>query len=276
VAWQPVGGMERWETAQVLKQWECFVKNQQWTCRYCGLVNVGGVKCTGKYAGTVPTGGPGKAGNNALAEYAYFLSKSQSAPSVCPTDRSGWFDEVAIKQWRAPLRDNPIPCMAQRCVHFSHVNQSDQVLAFPRSVWNGPVGPITNSARHYLPGAMLGHQTVGDSCPKCKNGLDTVAYDEHVHPMMHSWWVMEALYWFKVDIHNKKMLHLNRDSSDERYAFLKRSVDALFEADIGDFVYTCRDGFTQSIPFKSVLIRMKQWLDDPANYLRRFTKSTVA
>ena len=167
----------------------------------------------------------------------------------------------------------PNRCQAQRCVHSSHLNRSEQVLSFPREKWTGKKGVITNTETFFLPGAMLGHQTIAKYCPKCQQQLKTLTLDPHICEVLHSWWIIESLYWLKAEIYNKKMQHLTQRDSINRYMFLKQKVNHLMSLSIDDYVYTAKNGFTMSVPFKNIIVHIKQWLDQEEKYIKRFEKN---
>ena len=45
---------------------------------------------------------------------------------------------------------------------------------------------------------------------------------------------------------------------------------------IDDYVHMAKDGFTMSVPFKNIVIHIKQWLDKEENYIMRFEKNPPA
>lgn len=273
VAWVSHNRVKSLTTVEVFRQFKTYIRHQKWKCRYCKHVNHGGFECTGTYRLSYPIGGPSKTNDNVLLEYIYFLTKTQHAhPRVLPFRQpTDWLDTEALAQWK----ESGIPsrCRAQRCVHSSHLNHSEQVLSFPREKWRGARGIITNTETFFLPGAMLGHQTIGTFCPKCIQQLKILPLDAHVREVLHSWWIIESLYWLKVDIYNKKMQHLTPKDSMGRYLSLKQKVDYLMGLNIDDYVHTAKDGFTLSVPFQNILLQIKQWLDQKENYTKRFEKN---
>lgn len=273
VAWSSHNRVKTLTTSELFRQFKNYIRHQTWKCRYCKHVNHGGFKCNGIYNLSFPVGGPSKTNNNALSEYIYFLSKSQHAkPQVLPFKQPfGWLDVEAMAQWKKS--GFPSRCQAQRCVHTSHLNHSEQVLSFPREKWPGTPGIITNTETFFLPGAMLGHQTIAKFCPKCQNQLKTLPLDPHIREVLHSWWIIESLYWLKAEIYNKKMQHLTLKDSANRYLLLKQKVEQLISLNIDDYVYTAKDGFTMTVPFKNIVVHMKQWLDQEENYIKRFEKN---
>lgn len=276
VAWASHDIVKTLTTAELFRQFKNYIRHQTWKCRYCKHVNHGGFKCNGHYNLSFPIGGPSKTNNNALSEYIYFLSKSQHAqPRVLPFKQPiGWLDMEALAQWKQS--GVPSPCQAQRCVHTSHLNHSEQVLSFPRDKWPGTRGIITNTQTFFLPGAMLGHQTIAKFCPKCQQQLKSLPLDPHIREVLHSWWIVESLYWLKAEIYNKKMQHLTPKDSANRYILLKQKVDQLMSLYIDDYVHMAKDGFTMSVPFKNIVIHIKQWLDKEENYIMRFEKNPPA
>ena len=258
-----------------------YIDNQKWKCRYCNTINQGSNKCSGIYYGQLPCGGPPKASNNVLAEYEYFLSKPASCPpTILPFKHEqhlGWHDNKFLQHYQYKLQHSPRPCNARRCVHFTHINQSDQILSFPRAQWTfWDKIYINNTEQFFLPGAMLGHQTTSSACycPKCRNNLnDYIPMSKTIQEKVeHSWWLIETLYWLKVDIYNKKMQKLNDIDATARYYYLKNEIEKLYSSKIQDFFYFSGNGISQSIPFNNILILMKEWINKKYNYDIRFDK----
>ena len=275
VAWLSHGTQKTLATDELIRQFKNYIQQQKWKCRYCKHVNNGGFNCNGTYDLSFPIGGPSKTNGNVLLEYIYFLTKSQTHPRVTPFVQSTtWLDIEAMEQWKG--QGIPIKCQAQRCVHSTHLNHSEQVLSFPREKWPGTPGIITNTETFFLPGAMLGHQTFGNFCPKCQQPLKTLPLDQHIAEVLHSWWIIESLYWIKVDIYNKKMLHLTEKDSTDRYIILKKKVEYLMNLPTDDYVYIAKNGFTMTVPFKNIVIQIKHWLDREENYMKRFEKNPTA
>jgi hypothetical protein len=93
--------------------------------------------------------------------------------------------------------------------------------------------------------------------------------------MEHSWWVIEVLYWLKVDIYNKKMQKLPMIEADARYEYLKNEINNLQEKDILDFVYYSSHGMSQSVPFHNILKMICLWISDKSKYDTRFERKKV-
>ena len=280
VAWK-AGIIEYWSIENVIKYNKLYIENQKWKCRYCNTINQGSNKCSGLYYGQLPTGGPPKASNNVLTEYEYFLSKPSSCPPVLfpfkDQKNLAWHNPQFLHDYQHKIQKKPTPCNGIRCVDFSHINQSDQVLSFPRAQWTfWDKTYITNTEQFFLPGAMLGHQTTTTACycPKCRNKL--TQYNPLIKTIQqkveHSWWIVEILYWLKVDIYNKKMQKLNEKDALKRYLYLKDEIHKLYCSDTKDFIYFLNNGINQSIPFKHILINVCNWINDKYNYDTRFDK----
>ena len=88
----------------------------------------------------------------------------------------------------------------------------------------------------------------------------------------HSWWIIEVLYWLKVDIYNKKMQKLSDIDADKRYTFLLDAVNKLNTLSIQDFVYYGENGSYQTIPFNNILKNMLDWMSDRNKYDTRFER----
>ena len=284
VAWK--GNItEIWNISNILKYNKNYILNQQWKCRYCGAINQGTNRCRGVYKGQLPRGGPPKANDNVLAEYEYFLTKTTSCPPIIyPFNNEqylGWHDVTYRNNFEKKFQNNYHECNAVRCVDFSHMNQSDQILSFPRTQWSDWSKTfITNSEQFYLPGAMLGHQTTSSECicPKCRQELHSYPYvvlNEIRLKTEHSWWLIELLYWLKVDIYNKKMQKLSEKESLKRYLYLKNEILKLHKLNIKDFVYYFDDGTKQSIPFNNILKILWDWIQDKNKYYNRFDRKKI-
>ena len=248
----------------VLEQYDRCILKQQWKCRYCNHVNQSSTVCSGIYHGQLPSGGPKKANNSVLGEYEYFLSRNYGfLPCVLPFDcepHIGWCLTGPVVQ--------PRRCGARRCIHPAHINRSDQILSFPRAPWQGGV---QNTAQHYLPGAMLGHQVTSAAvaCPKCRHP----APNPHIQTddREHAWWVIESLYWLKVDIYNKKMQSLSGSDADDRYKMLLDAVDKLKHMCIGEYTHV-DGGCFQTVPYNRILAQIGTWLSDRKRYDQRFER----
>ena len=57
------------------------------------------------------------------------------------------------------------------------------------------------------------------------------------------------------------------------FILLKQKVEHLMSLNIDDYVHTAKDGFTMSVPFKNIVLHIKQWLDQEENYTKRFEKN---
>lgn len=254
------------------------ILNQQWKCRYCNHINDGGIICKGISKGKMPSGGPKKVNNHVLSEYSYFVSKTFSCqPNIRPFQHETeleWFDPTAIKTYENIVKDKP--CHARRCIHYSHINQSDQILSFPRVKWNH-TKYIKNTYQYFLPGSMLGHQVTQSEhiCSKCKNHVQNcinIQKNSFRYQIEHSWWILEVLYWFKVDIYNKKMQKLNQEQSYKRYQEILKSIHIMFNSNIEDFIYHGKNGFYQTNKFSNILKTLYIWMNDIKNYTNRFNK----
>jgi hypothetical protein len=282
VAWKSSGIKERWTIPNLVEVNKNYIDKQKWKCRYCNFINQGTDTCQGTYYGQLPHGGPPKAQNNVLMEYEYFLSKPTGCPPVLypfPNEQQlGWHDDAARDRFQTRAGTVSSPCKARRCVHFSHINQSDQILSFPRAQWTqwGKTY-VSNTEQFYLPGAMLGHQTTQNECvcPKCRNPFhrsSPVSATKWRTNIEHSWWIIEILYWLKVDVYNKKMQKLNREESEVRYEFLKSEVSKLHACYTSDFVYCLENSSQQTVPFNNILKDMWVWLNDKGKYDARFER----
>lgn len=255
-----------------------FILNQEWKCRYCGHINKGGLTCKGISQGNMPSGGPKKANNNALSEYEYFVTKTFSCqPNIYPFKYEfnlGWYELNNIKKYTQIVKGKP--CNAKRCIHYSHINQSDQILSFPRIKWNDNKY-IKNTYQYFLPGCMLGHQITCNEniCSKCRNQINipnNIPINIFRKEIEHSWWILELLYWLKVDIYNKKMQKLNIEQANQRYIELINSIKKLYTYETEDFVYHGKNGFYQTNTFKNILNVLNEWMKDKKNYIFRFNK----
>lgn len=285
VAWKSDSRTVCYTPAELEKLNNTYILNQKWKCRYCNNINQGSNVCSGIYFGQLPHGGPPKANNNVLAEYEYFLSK----PTGCPPtmypfgneQHLAWHNPQARAEFQTSIQQQRAPCRAKRCVHFSHINQSDQILSFPRAQWTDwGKTYVTNTEQFYLPGAMLGHQTTSEEtiCPKCRN--DVLPFLTPVCSKIrarteHSWWIIEILYWIKVDIYNKKMQKLSPEDATVRYEYLKQEIETLEKKHILDFVYYASNGISQSVPFRNILKLISVWMSDKSKYDSRFERKKV-
>ncbi len=271
------------DVIDALKKYSNYVQNQKWKCRYCDHVNEKTSTCMGTYYGKLPSGGPIKTNNCAVVEYEYFVSKGGSCqPSLLPFESEphlGWYDIHGRSQFQEYYFLHPTKCLAKRCTDFQHTNNSDQVLSFPRTTWADKMNvKITNTAQFFLPGALLGHQTTHAeyTCPRCRHGLeepskkpsDTIR--KYRSDTEHSWWIVESLYWIKVDIYNKKMQHISSYFSDKRYSVLKSEIEGLLKNKIQDFVLFTENGCYQSNRYNNILKKLYDWIQIKENYDSRF------
>lgn len=263
VHWKPVDTVLRMNYNTMINRRNEYIAEQPWKCRYCGTINQGGFQCNGKRTMPFPVGGPNKTTHNVLLEYNYFLTKSTCLPVLKPfhaEPQTSWINVPTV----------PSYCGAHRCVHESHLNQSDQVLSFPRQRWTPAYGVVSNTSQFFLPGAMLGHHISGceHQCTKCRT---VIALPKTVqnrrNNVEHLWWVMETLYWLKVDIYNKKMQKLTPLNADKRYNAIKHVVGTL-NAD--EFVYYGTVGDYQTNTFQNVIRPLVHWIADKRNYDARF------
>ena len=276
VAWESSGMHLKMPYTLVYDKMMQYVLKQKWKCRYCGTVNDGGLKCQGKSIGCLPAGGPKKANNNVLLEYQYFLSRSNACmPYIHPFAYEPdipWFNNEGMYKYQETHGES---CGAHRCIHHTHVNQSDQILSFPRKKWLYKPGYVENTEQFYLPGAMLGHQVskYESHCPKCrqyvKPPLHVISYRKD---MEHLWWTMEVLYWLKVEIYNKKMQKLPNVLADKRYIELKSAIDDLIKLNVGELVYHGDIGQYQTVPFNCIITPLVNWIANKSNYDLRFEK----
>lgn len=288
VAWKSSKQTVSWSPGELDKANKLYIQHQKWKCRYCNNINQGSNVCSGVYFGQLPHGGPPKANNNVLAEYEYFLSKPTGCPPTMypfPNEQHlGWHNTDSRTEFQNNIQALPTAmraCKAKRCVHFSHINQSDQILSFPRAQWTDwGKTYVTNTEQFYLPGAMLGHQTTSQEmiCPKCRHESLPMVLTHSTKMrtrMEHSWWVIEVLYWLKVDIYNKKMQKLPMIEADARYEYLKNEINNLQKKDILDFVYYSSHGMSQSVPFQNILKMICLWISDKSKYDTRFERKKV-
>lgn len=283
VAWKASPHNEKWCVQDLITANDEYIMNQKWKCRYCNHVNQGTNMCQGTYFGQLPHGGPPKAQNNVLAEYEYFLSKPVGCPPVMypfvNETHLGWYNHIARSNFQKKSQQQVFKCNAHRCVDYTHINQSDQILSFPRAQWNKWGNTyVTNTEQFYLPGAMLGHQTTQSEtiCPKCRNQCiqpTEITFSRELRTNTeHSWWIIETLYWLKVDIYNKKMQKLSKVDADARYQFIKNAMIRLNALNIDDFVYYSDNGVKQTVPFNMILKHMLDWISDKAKYDSRFER----
>jgi len=268
------------DVLDALHEYSNYAINQKWKCRYCDHVNSATSNCMGMYYGKLPSGGPLKTNNCAVVEYEYFVSKGGSCqPSLTPFASQpylGWYDANGRSQFQEHCSRQPVKCLARRCTDFQHTNNSDQVLSFPRTTWTDQMNvKITNTAQFFLPGSLLGHQTTHAEpvCPRCRHDLDgpsSPSPSKYRSNTEHSWWIVESLYWLKVDIYNKKMQHMNSHLSDQRYSQLKYEIETLFDKQIKDFVLFTENGCYQSNKYNNILKRLYDWIQDKKNYDDRF------
>lgn len=286
VAWKSKGRVTKWNISDIIKFNNIYIEQQRWKCRYCNHINQGTNICQGTYFGQLPHGGPPKANNNVLAEFEYFLAKPVTCPPMLLPFKTesylGWHNSTARAGFQQKIQGEKYKCNAKRCVHFSHINQSDQILSFPRTQWtNWGQTYVTNTEQFFLPGAMLGHQTTQSEsqCPKCRTSIQ----HEYKHNfdsewrlnVEHSWWIIEVLYWLKVDIYNKKMQKLSDIEADKRYTFLLDAMNKLNKLSIQDFVYYGENGSYQTIPFNNILKNMTDWMTDRNKYNTRFERKKI-
>ena len=52
-----------------------------------------------------------------------------------------WINVNAINTYNEHTKNTT--CGANRCIHFTHINQSDQMLSFPRTKWIPKTGYVT-------------------------------------------------------------------------------------------------------------------------------------
>lgn len=265
VAWNPTLPLITISYDTMIQNIKQYIDEQEWTCRYCGTINYGGYECQGISTNTFPIGGPQKSNNNVLVEYNYFLAKSNCMPIIVP--ECSWISNMSTNQ--------PTRCGAIRCVHFQHTNQSDQILSFPRQAFFPTKGILYNTPRFYLPGAMLGHQITKQEhqCTKCRTIL-TLPKEINTlqHNIEHAWWIMEIIYWFKVDIYNKKMQKLPPIQAKKRYQDLLHDIHQLYQSNVPDFIFYHTKGQYQTTTFQNLLKPLISWLSKPDNYFKRFEK----
>ena len=130
VAWKPNKEIKTITFDKLKKQNYDFIIKQKWRCRYCNKINNGGLTCNGISKGNMPIGGPEKVKNHVLSEYIYFVSKTYSCPpNFYPFDydkQIGWYNNNAMQKYKKISFGQK--CNARRCIHYSHINQSDQIL----------------------------------------------------------------------------------------------------------------------------------------------------
>lgn len=278
VAWKPNDIITTIDI-QTLKTYMLnFILKQKWKCRYCGNNNDGGLHCRGISTGLMPSGGPKKANNNVLSEYEYFLCKTASCqPLIHPFKYEanlGWYEPNSMYKYKKLVKGHP--CGAHRCIHYSHINQSDQILSFPRVKWTPRTRNIENTEQFFLPGAMLGHHISKSECicTKCRNFVTISEIPKHIFrkEIEHSWWILETLYWIKVDIYNKKMQKLNISQSKIRYDELVNSIHTIYCSEIDDYIYHGKNGFYQTNKFKNIIEILYNWIMNKQNYINRFSK----
>lgn len=256
-----------------------FIMNQSWKCRYCQHVNKGGLQCKGITQGNMPSGGPKKANNHVLSEYEYFVSKTFSCPPILYPFKHetelGWYDQSSMYKYKYTVKGQR--CNAHRCIHYSHTNQSDQILSFPRVEWKHTTNDaLTNTYQFFLPGAMLGHHITRNEniCTKCRNIIthQKIKTQDFRSQVEHSWWILEILYWIKVDIYNKKMQKIPIEESIIRYKEILNNIHQLKDKNIDDYIYHGKNGFYQTNTFKNILNILWSWTSNKNNYINRFKK----
>tara|TARA_B100000963_G_C22199195_1_gene482321 strand:- start:80 stop:454 length:375 start_codon:yes stop_codon:yes gene_type:complete len=122
---------------------------------------------------------------------------------------------------------------------------------------------------------MLGHQITKQEhqCTKCRHILTEpkpiLTFRDNIE---HTWWVMEILYWLKVDVYNKKMLKLTPSMAQQRYQKLLQDVQTLYHKNVPDFVYYKSRGQYQTNTFQNVIKPLLLWIQNRDNYTHRFQK----